>query len=123
MNIWDSWAGWYRNSRALGAALAMLIAIVTMQLLRCNPMESRENISGVVLVVEARDLTGFSNGESQSRVLVATPDSLKVRLLLPPPVPEVGNLIPLVAEHYKKGDTLYFLDHQKWRMHGPLQGQ
>jgi len=123
MNIWDSWAGWYRNSRALGAAVAMLIAIVTMQLTRCNPLENRENITGVIISVEAEDLQPFSNGERQSRVLVATPDSFKVRLLLPPPVPMVGDLIPLVAEHYKKGNTLYYLDQQKWLMDGPLQGQ
>ena len=109
----------YRNTRAIGAALAMLIAILSMQLLRCNPMEERENISCVVVAVEAEGLQPLGNGQPQSRVLVSTPDSLKVRLMLPPPVPVVGDLVPLVAEHYKKGDTLYTLDHQKWLMEGP----
>jgi len=123
MNIWDSWAGIYRNTRAIGAAVAMLVAIVTMQLLRCDLMVERDVVSAVVVEVEAEGLQPFGKGEVQSRVLVSTPDSLKVRLLLPPPVPMVGNLIPLVAEHYKKGDIRYFLDHRKWRMEGPGPGQ
>jgi hypothetical protein len=119
MNIWDSWAGMYRNTRAMGAAVAMLIAIVTMQVLRCDPMVSRENVSGVVLLVEVEGLQPYGDGEPQSRVVVITSDSVKVRLLLPPPVPVAGDAIPLLAEHFKKGDTLYSLDRQKWRMDGP----
>lgn len=123
MNIWDSWAGWYRNARALGAAASIFIAIITMQLLRCDPMVSRENIYGRVIMVEAEGLQPFGEGEPQSRVLVLTSDSLKVRVILPPPVPVEGNFIPLIAEHYKKGDTLYFPDQLKWRMDGPGPGQ
>ena len=113
----------YRNARAIGAALALLVAILSMQLLRCNPMVERVNISCVVVAVEAEGLHPMDNAEAQSRVLVSTPDSLKVRLLLPPPVPVVGDLIPVVAERYKKGDTLYALDHQKWLMEGPRKFQ
>ena len=119
MNIWDSWARMHRNARALGAAFAMLIAIVAMQLLRCNPVVEHENISGVVLTLEAEGLHPFGDGKPYTRILVATPDSITVRLLLPSPVPKVGDVIPMVAEHYKKGDTLYSLDHQKWQMDGP----
>ncbi len=119
MNIWNSWAVMHRNARAVGAALALLIAIVAMQLLRCDPMVGRENISGLVLQVEAEGLHPLGDGEPQSRVIVVMPDSVKVRLMLPPPVPQVGDAIPVVTEHYKKGKTLYSLDHQKWRMHGP----
>lgn len=123
MNLWNSWAVMHRNTRAMGAALALLVAIVSMQLVRCNPMETRANISAVVVLMEAEGLQPFGNGEPQSRVLVSTPDSVKVRLMLPPPVPMVGDVIPMVAERYKKGDTLYFLDHQKWLMEGPRKFQ
>ncbi len=123
MNIWNSLANMYRNMRALSVAVALFAAIIVMQVARCNPMESRDDIMAAVLAVEAEGLQPAGQGERQSRVLVITPDSLKVRLLLPPPVPGVGDLIPLVAEHYKKGDTLFFLDQQKWRMNGPQQGQ
>ena len=123
MNIWDSWAGWYRNARALSAAVALFVAIFTMQILRCNPVVSRENIFGQVVTVEAEGLHPFGDGEPLSRVLVLTPDSLEVRIMLPPPVPMVGNAIPLIAEHYKKGDTLYIPDQLKWRMDGPGPGR
>jgi len=119
MNIWNSWAVMHRNARAIGAALALLIAIVAMQLLRCDPVVSLEHVSGLVLQVEAEGLHPFGDGAPQSRVLVVMPDSAKVRVMLPPPVPKVGDSIPLVVEHYKKGNPLYSLDHQKWRMHGP----
>ncbi len=119
MDFWNSLAVMYRNSRGIGAALFLFIAIIAMQWQRCNPMELRENISCTVVQIEAEGLQSPGFPELQSRVLVSTPDSVKVRLLLPPPVPMVGDLIPIVAEHYKKGDTLYFLDRQQWLMDGP----
>ncbi len=94
----------------------LLVAILVMQLTRCDPMVSRENFWAVVILVEAE---GLGDKGLQSRVVVITPDSLKVRLILPPPVPVAGDLIPLVVEHYKKRDPWYFLDRQKWLMEGP----
>jgi len=119
MNIFNSWATNYRNARAMGTAAVLLIAILSMSYLRCNPMINRVPVTGTVLAVEADGLQPHGAGGLQSRVVVATPDSLKVRLFLPPPVPEVGDDIPLIEEQYENGDNVYYLDIQRWKIEGP----
>jgi len=104
----------------MGAAAALLVAIVAMMFLRCNPMVGREPVTGTVVTVEADGLQPHGSGGMQSRVVVSTPDSVKVRLFLPPPVPEVGDVIPLIEEQYENGDKLYYLDIQRWNMDGPV---
>ena len=119
MNIWDLWAKSYRNTRAMGAAAVLLVAILSMLSLRCNPLTARDDVLGLVLEVEATGLHPLGASEVHSRVLVATPDSSEVRIFLPPPVPRPGDFIPLVAERYKKGNVEYFLHQDKWRIEGP----
>ena len=119
MNIWEYWPRHYRNTRGIAAALALLVAILSMSSLRCNPMVSRDEVLGLVLEVEAENLRAMNPSEPQSRVIVATPDSAQIRLFLPPPVPRPGDFIPLIAERYKKGNILYMVDGQRWRMDGP----
>jgi len=119
MNILDRWAASYRNIRALGAAAAMMVAIVAMLLLRCNPMTDRIPVTGTVDTVEAEGLQPHGSGGRQSRVVVSTPDGKKVRLFLPPPVPDSGDIIPLFEEQYENGDKIYFLDIQRWQIEGP----
>ena len=103
----------------MGVAGVLLLAIVSMLSLRCNPMTGRESVLGLVLAVEAEGLHPFGEGEPQSRVVIATPDSAEIRMFLPPPVPRPGDFIRLNAEHYQKGNTEYFLDEELWRLEGP----
>ena len=123
MNIWDywpkKWPTYYRNTRAMGAALAMLVAILSMLSLRCNPMVGRESAVGLVLEVEAEGLHPYGGGEPMARILLAVADSAEIRIFLPPPVPLPGDFIPLTVEFYKKGDSMYYLDQEKWRIEGP----
>jgi len=119
MSIWNSWAISYRNARGIAAALALLLAIVSLLSLRCNPMVGRDRVLGLVLEIEAEGLHPLNEGAPQSRVLVATPDSSTIRLFLPPPVPRPGDFIPLTAERFKDGRIDYFLDQQQWRIDGP----
>lgn len=118
MNIWNAWAASYRNARSLAMAGIMLAAIISMLSLRCNPLVGREDVLGLVLTVEAEGLHPLGAAEAQTRVVVATPDSVEVRVFLPPPVPRVGDFVPLVVERYKKGDTSYFVDQTRWRLEG-----
>ena len=97
----------------------LLLAILSMLSLRCNPMVGRESVLGLVLEIEAEGVFPLGEGESQSRVVMATPDSAEIRILLPPPVPRPGDFILLTAEHYRKGNTEYILDEEKWRVEGP----
>ena len=117
--IWNSWAISYRNARGMAAAAVLLLAILAMLSLRCNPMVSREDVLGLVLEVEAEGLDPFGQAAPQSRVLVAVRASVEIRIFLPPPVPRPGHFIPLKVELYKKGDRQYYLDQEKWRLDGP----
>jgi len=119
MNILNSWAINHRNARGMAAALALLVAILAMSYLRCNPMINRIPVTGTVVTVEADGLQPHGAGGLQSRVVVSAPDSVKVRLFLPPPVPVVGDMIPLIEEQYENGDKLYYLDIQRWKIEGP----
>lgn len=120
MKLLNLWATSYRNARALAAAGVMLLAILSMLSLRCNPLTGRENIQGLVLEIEATGLASpLVEGPPHARVLVAVVDSTQVRIMLPPPVPRPGHFIPLIAEHFKKGNTDYFLDKEKWLIEGP----
>ena len=119
MKILDAWARSYRNARALGALAVIVLAILSLLSLRCNPVVGRDEVLGLVLEVQAEGLRPTGEGEYLSRSLVATPDSLEVLLLLPPPVPRPGDFVPLIAERHKKGDTAYYPDLENWRLHGP----
>ena len=120
MNFWNTWARYHRNARALAAAAAMLVAILAMASLRCNPMTHREQVLGLVVAIEAEVLKDVATCELRTRVLAATPDSTEIRLLLPPPIPRLGDFIPLAAEYYRKGNIEYYLEIQKWRTGGAL---
>ena len=98
----------------------LVLAIVLMQSLRCNPMVAREEVVGRVIRVEARDLRPMGAAEPNCRVLVALPDSAQIRLFLPPPVPRPGDLVLLHAERFERGNTEYFLAGDRWRTEGPL---
>lgn len=117
--FWNNWAVSYRNTRAAAAAAVLLLAILSMLSLRCNPVVGRDKVLGLVLAVEAEGLRPMGDGEPMSRVLIAVPDSVEVRLFLPPPVPRPGDFIPLMAEKYKKGNVDYSLDQERWRVEGP----
>lgn len=121
----NAWARSHRNARGIGAAVVMLVAILSMLSLRCNPLTARDDVTGLVLAVEATGLTPFGDGQVMSRVLLAVdePDTGRVRIFLPPPVPRVGDFVPLVAEIYKKGDVDYLLDHERWLVEGPAQAR
>jgi len=118
VGIWNYWAKHYRNARGIGAAVVFLLAILAMLVLRSNPMIDHKEILGLVVEIEAFDVHPLGMNESQTRVIVATPDSNNVRIFLPPPKPNVGDFVPLIAEHYKKGNIEYFVNQQKWRTEG-----
>lgn len=116
----DSWARSYRNARAMGAAIVLLIAILAMLSLRCNPVTDRDEALGLVVKIEATGLRDVATGEPRTRVIAVAPDSVEIRLLLPPPVPKPGDFVPLRLERHRKGDVDYLLDVQRWRTEGAL---
>lgn len=72
-----------------------------------------------MVTVEETGLRPPGSQAPHSRVLVMTPDSVEIRMLLPPPVPDVGDGIPLVVEVHRRSSEDYSLDGQAWRIEGP----
>jgi len=125
LEIPDSFPFHYRNARGLGAGFILLAAIVLMSTLRCDPVVDHGEVPGLVLVIEAEGLTPLGDGQVMSRVLlaVAEPDTGRVRILLPPPVPHTGDFVHLKFEKHRKGGIDYFLDHERWLIEGPQQAR
>ena len=105
--------------RAMVAAIVLLLGVLSLLSLRCNPMVGSKNVLGLVLEIEAEDIQPLGSGAPQTRILVAAVDSTEVSILLPPPVPRPGDFIPLIAEHFRKGSVEYSLDLEKWLAEGP----
>ncbi|MCB1183119.1 hypothetical protein KDM41_06785 [bacterium] len=120
-----SWPASTRNARGIAVAAVLLVGILSMLSLRCNPVVGRDAVQGLVLEVEAEGLTPFGDGQVMSRVLLAVPepDTAQVRVFLPPPVPRTGDFVPLLRENYKKGNVAYQLDRERWLIDGPAQAR
>lgn len=102
----------------IGAVVFVVAVLAVLSTFR-NPVVGRANVLGMCLEVKGEDVTRNARGEPLARVLVATPDSSEVEVLLPPPVPRPGDFLPLVADRYKKGNIAYDVDGERWSTEGP----
>ena len=84
-----------------------------------NPVVGRATVLGLCLEVKAENVAKDKTGLPLANVLVATPDSTEVQVLLPPPLPHPGDFLPLVVQEFKKGNKDYAVDAEKWRAEGP----
>jgi hypothetical protein len=101
-----------------GAGVVLVMAVLGVFSTFRNPVVGRVATLGLCLEVKAENASVGSQGEALARVVVATPDSTEVELLLPPPVPRPGDFMPLVAERYKQRNVDYAVDIEKWRLEG-----
>jgi hypothetical protein len=102
-----------------GAGVVLVVAVLAVFSTFRNPVVGRVATLGLCLEVKAENASVGSQGEALARVVVATPDSTEVELLLPPPVPRPGDFMPLIADQYKKGNVSYAIDAAKWAAEGP----
>jgi len=102
-----------------GSAVVLVVAVLAVLSQFRNPVVGRSATLGLCLEVKAEAVSVGSQGEALARVVVATPDSTELELLLPPPVPRPGDFIPLMADRYKKGNVSYEIDSVKWTAEGP----
>ena len=118
----DSLPSKRKPSRRLIAAIACVVLVVAVLAVLSqfrNPVVGRANVLGLCLEVKAEQVSVDAQGAPLARVLVATPDSTEVELLIPPPVPRTGDFLPLVVDRYKKGNVSYDVDAVRWRAEGP----
>jgi len=104
---------------AIAGAVVVVAALAVLSTFR-NPVVGRANVLGLCLEVKAENVARDDKGAPLARVLVATPDSTDVELLLPPPVPRPGDFLPLIVDQYKRGNKDYAVDSGRWAAEGPL---
>lgn len=106
----------FRRARLL-LLIPLLIATVIVTVMESgNAVLHRETLTGRVL--DVKEVLQTRNG-SAHLAHVELPDQTRIRLLLPlsPPHPVVGDRIPLIAEFYEDGKSMYALDWQAWVEH------
>lgn len=98
----------YRSARALTAVGVLLGVLAFGWIVNSDKIVATTEMTAKVLqVIE------YSRA-FQARV--AADDGKQVRIFLPMagPRPSAGDQIPLVAEHYSDGSTLYRFDQSRW---------
>lgn len=119
MDIKNIWAKVRPHARVIGTAAVVLLIGLSLLSLRCNPMVDRKIVQGLVLEIEAEGIVPADGGAPQTRVLMAVVDTAQIRVLLPPPIPQPGHFVPMIAEYYRKGNVEYLLDLERWQAEGP----
>ncbi len=124
-NFWDRWATHYRNWRAIFAAVGFLSILAWGS----YEMQSAELVdtyaeTAVVLEVKKYNLSMGTSAEGtgsrdtiyRGRLLLS--DSTIVEMMLVPPIPRVGDRLPINIERYDDGSLYYSIDVVKWQTEG-----
>lgn len=127
----DFWATVYRNSRAIGAAVAIWLAVAVMWGMKCqnerDPMLSRGEAAGTVVEVLGRgtDESGAQEDRASEGadfgmrpMVIQLADSTRLEMVVSSPYPSLGDRVPLQVENYESGKMIYYFDVQRWQMSG-----
>ncbi len=125
--FWDRWATSYRNTRAVLAAVflspILVWLLVTDQQLSTNALLVTEHEIAIVTKVTRVDTGGLHSklgaGVDVYQGYAALADGTEIELDLVPPMPKVGDRIPILVERYEDGRTDYRIDRQEWQTSGP----
>ncbi len=127
--FWDSWATAYRNWRAALAVL-LLLPILIWALAVKDEMSSQQllavdHATAIVRKIVELDTSKLSTkfgatGISVYQGYLELPDGNEIELTLIPPIPKIGDRVPLIVEHYDDGKTYYRIDRDEWQLFGPM---
>lgn len=120
----DYWATVIRNTRAIGAAVVVWLMVALMWGLKCQADRDPVVASGQERATVIEVLGGDPGGDSESglklrQAVVMLADSTFIQIILSPPLPEVGDGIPLRCEKYRSGKRAYTFDAREWALTGP----
>ena len=124
-NIWDQIATVHRNTRAfaLGAGFLLILAWGAYQL-HSTKLVNTTRTTAVVEKITPYQLGysgtyGKGSGNTtfyRGRLIFA--DSTWVEMQMIKPLPEVGDRLPVIIEHYDNGSKHYSVDWVDWQTHG-----
>ncbi len=110
MGIWNAFARAYRNTRALGAAIAMVVAVVVMSVVRCqeqgDPIVEQGSEVGTVVAATVVEGTNLVRG----RIALATADTIE--MMFSGPAPRASEGIPLKVIVRESGAREYTVDEE-----------
>jgi hypothetical protein len=126
-NFWDTWATRHRNWRAIFVAAVFLSTLAwgSYKLLSVGELIEKYEDTAVVLNVETYRLSlastagGTGSRDTIYRGCVQLSDSVTVEMTLVPPIPAVGDQLPVIVERYDDGSSYYSIDVVKWQTEGP----
>ncbi|MDH3670303.1 MAG: hypothetical protein OES46_03975 [Gammaproteobacteria bacterium] len=125
--FWDRWATNYRNWRVVLVGLLLLPvliwALVTNQRLGTNRLLTVGHETAIVTRINEID-TSELHSKLGSDVniyqgFVELADGSEIELGFIPPIPKVGDGVPILVEQYDDGKIYYRIDRQEWQMSGP----
>ncbi len=120
-NFWDDWATAHRNWRAI-SILVMLLALVLWALVSKHDMSRKplyvEHEEAFVREVRKVDLRGGTRSGGGSGLLfyvvrLELPDGSTFEAGIRPPVPRVGESVPVIVEHYDDDEKHYRIDRRE----------
>jgi len=110
MNLLTTFSRSYRLSRAIGAGVSLLVALLWMTWARSHPPTSRERT--VATITKIVDLP--VGADTDCVALIRLDDGREGRLVVPRYAAVDGGRVPLVVESYADGDTFLVFDVEKW---------
>ncbi len=110
--FFDNWARAYRDSRAVGAAVLLVLMLAWAWYVTRDYASDKivrtEHVSATVIHVP---VAGSSARRAAPVVcMVELEDGRKIRLMFTNPAPKVGDSVPLRVEYFENGEAYYSLD-------------
>ncbi len=129
-NFWDNWATTHRNWKVIFSLIGLLGIFIWALILK-HESSSKRLLSidqGVAVVkrIEKLDLSkvpsrfGTNEGAVLYRGTLELPDGTEIRVVLVPPIPQIGDRVPLLVENYDDGTTFYEIDRERWQTGEPF---
>ena len=109
----------FRNARAWLTALVLLGALLWMLWATHDKRIEYQELSGELIEITAmgnKDDPVFYSG----KVRLEDGSVVGITMSVRPPVPEVGNQVPVIFERYEGGKIMYGFDNAKWMSGGGI---
>jgi len=109
----------FRNARAWLTALVLFGALLWMLWATHDKRIEYQELSGELIEITAmgnKDDPVFYSG----KVRLEDGSVVGITMSVRPPVPEVGNQVPVIFERYEGGKIMYGFDNAKWMSGGGI---
>jgi len=121
-NFWDHLATVHRNARAftMGAGFLLILAWGAYQM-RSTKLVDTTRTTAVVEEIKQYNLGSSStSGRGSGKITIyrgklVFEDSTWVEMQMIKPLPEVGDRLPVIVEHYDNGSKYYSVDWIAWQ--------